>query len=379
MEEKFCQQCGARRAAGARFCVECGAGMGGAGSSFVPSFPMERYAPLFVAGVLAVVAAVVIQVGALNARPAPSVPGRGGGASSTGALPQGHPPIKVEDDVRRQIAALAAEAQAKPEDTALWKKLGDLQYRAAQTERSFLSDARLTFEHVVGKSPQDVEALRSLGNIAYDLQEPPKAIDYYEKALALQPNDLNVATDLGTMYLAVKDTTNAIRWYEKVVAADPTFFQAQFNLAVAYRDSGQREKELDALARAQRVAPDEEVREEIGRILQRVSAPAAAADDASGSRAGAAGGFKEAVESIFRTHPIMESRIDRIDWPAENTARVLLREFPMEQMPEDMKDVFRNKLLAGLQQKKSAFPTAGPVRVDLVDSGSGEVMMSLSD
>lgn len=382
MEERFCQQCGAKRAEGAHFCIECGASVGKAGAAFGRGFPMDRYAPLLVVGVLAIVAGVVIQVGMLNARPSPSLPARGGGGSgggaSTGTLPQGHPPIKVEDTVRQKIAALAADAAAKPEDTALWKDLGEMQYSAGQVERTYLSEAQLTFEHVVEKNPQDLDALRSLGNIAYDKQEPQKAIGYYEKVLAQRPDDLSVATDLGTMYLAVKDMANAIRVYEKVLAMDGTFFQAQFNLAVAYRNSGQKEKEMAALTRAQQIAPDAETREEIGRILQRVSAAAAPGDDRPASAPAAGGGFKDAVESIFRSHPILEARIDRIDWSGEN-AKVLLRDFPMEQMPDDMKDVFRQKLLGNLKEKKSAFQVAGPVQVDLVDSASGEVMMTLGE
>ncbi len=47
-------------------------------------------------------------------------------------------------------------------------------------------------------NPNNAEVLVQLGNLYYDGQSFPQAIDYYEKALKIQPNNADVRTDLGT-------------------------------------------------------------------------------------------------------------------------------------------------------------------------------------
>ncbi len=38
-------------------------------------------------------------------------------------------------------------------------------------------------------NPNDFDTLDKIGNLYYDSQAYPQAIDYYEKALAVQPNN----------------------------------------------------------------------------------------------------------------------------------------------------------------------------------------------
>ena len=47
-----------------------------------------------------------------------------------------------------------------------------------------------------------------------------------------------VTTDLGTMYLYTGQVDRAIALYQSVLAQQPGFFQAHFNLGVAYQEKG---------------------------------------------------------------------------------------------------------------------------------------------
>src|SRR5262249_3437803 len=49
-------------------------------------------------------------------------------------------------------------------------------------------------------NPKDLNTLTQLGNLYYDGQAYPQAIEYYTKALQVNPKNPDVITDLGTAY-----------------------------------------------------------------------------------------------------------------------------------------------------------------------------------
>ncbi len=59
-------------------------------------------------------------------------------------------------------------------------------------------------------NPNDAATLIKLGNLYYDGQAYPQAIEYYEKSLAIQPNNADVRTDLGTSYWYTGNADQAI-------------------------------------------------------------------------------------------------------------------------------------------------------------------------
>ena len=70
-------------------------------------------------------------------------------------------------------------------------------------------------------NPQDFETLRQLGNLYYDGQAFPQAIEYYNKALAVDPKNPDVITDLGTAYWYSGDPDKALADFDKSLAIRP--------------------------------------------------------------------------------------------------------------------------------------------------------------
>lgn len=379
MAQGFCSNCGAKLATAARFCVECGTSLGGTGTPWY-EFIYGRYAPAILLAVTILVGGVVIWVGSLVAPPPPRIPGREAGApagagSAGVTLPQGHPPIALPKEVREKIQQKAAAAKDKPDDLDLWIELGAMQYEASEIEPRYVDEAVATFSHVVEKDPNNLKALRSLGNLLYDSNQADRAIAFFERYLALRPNDSEVQTDMATMYLGKKDVAKAIALYQQVLAADPTFFQAQFNLAIAYRESGDPHQELAALEKARDLAPNDDAGRQVEMIIARVKArPTAGAAPATVT----GGGFAADVEAFFRTNQVLGPKLDHIDWMDARTAKVLLREFPMDNMPEDMRAAFAERIRTSLQETKARYQMADAVRVDLVDAASGRVMTTVT-
>lgn len=347
--------------------------MGGGARPARTAWGIERLAPAFVFGSVLLVAGVAIWLGTRSALPPATVPS-GGGSPNAAALPEGHPPVGVPDDVRKVLERMAESAKAKPDDVELWKQLGFAQYRAGQVEPSYLDDAAKTYEHVLELRPEDPDALRALGNVAYDHEAPQQATEYYKRYLEQRPDDAFVLTDLGTMYLALQRVDEAIQTYQEVLAADPAFFQAKFNLAIAYRAAGDSDKAVEAMREARDVAPDDATRKRVEELLAHVAgAPAAAAAE------GAPSGLQADVEAIFRSHPIVGPKLDRIDWEGDRVVRVVLRDFPMDGMPPMVRQRFTDRIRTGLQESKAKHGTSDEMRVELVDAATGRVMETVAE
>jgi len=380
MTTRFCTQCGAKLLPDARFCAACGRPVNGALGATRRRFPLDRWAPLLVVGTVLVVAGTAVLVGARSAPPPNAPPPRGGGQMNAQAMPEGHPPVEIPDDVRKVITKLADAAKGRPDDLEAWQQLGFVQYRAGQVDAAYLTDAEATYKHVLELQPDNLDALRVLGNIAFDRDAPERAMDYYRRYLKLKPDDLSVQTDLGTMLLSSKQVDAALKAYQDVLAKDPKFFQAQFNLAIAYRAAGDDAKAVAALQHAREIADDDATRQRVDALLARLKG-GAAPEAASGEAAGGGGGgdVHADVEAIFRSHPIVGPKLDRIDWPSPDRARVLLREFPMEGMPPMVRDKFTERIRSGIRDSRSRYQIGTPITVELVDAASGRVMATVTE
>ncbi len=372
MKERYCSQCGAEILPGARYCAGCGRRLGTAQSG--TSYRTPWAIPVATLAVAALGAAV----GAIFPVRPPSVPG----AERQAAIPPGHPPLEIPAEVKRAIAEVRRQADAAPEDLELWTRLAGMQYRAGQFDSVYLEQAEASYRHVLERDPKNLEALRNLGNIAYDRNRHAEAIEFYQRYLAEKPDDLNVQTDMATMYLARGDAEAAIRGYEKVLAAKPDQFQALFNLGIAHSSRGELEQAMAALGKARSAAPDELARRAVDQVMARVragsSAPGRGKD---GSREGSKrqDPLRAAIESVFRTHPVIAAKLQSIEWTAERKARVVVRDFPMEQMPAEVRQQFTLRLQEKIREAKGAHGEHGPVVVEIVDAGSLAVMETISN
>jgi tetratricopeptide (TPR) repeat protein len=77
--------------------------------------------------------------------------------------------------------------------------------------------------------PNDPQLLYNIGNIYYDTQSYPEAIQYYERSLAQNPKATDVRTDMGTAYFYSGDPDKALAEFEVVLKENPTHANALFN------------------------------------------------------------------------------------------------------------------------------------------------------
>ncbi len=393
---RFCSGCGERLGASARFCPSCGQAVAEQPPAAAAGFRDQLPGLVVLAFFLFAGLAVWVRVLEPNERIS-SAPGRGAppaaGTAGGGEMPTDHPPVGLPDEAKRFVTQLAEKAAAAPSDVAAWKSLAQVQARAAEMDPSYGSQALDSWKHVLSLAPDDGEAIRGIGNVYYDQQKFDAAAAEYERYLEKHGDDPSVRTDLATAYLYQRQVDRAVAAYQQVIAASPDFLQAHFNLGLAYEAKGDRDKALAELDKARELAKDDETRTRIERVkTQLVSTPvgtaaAGMANTGAAPGAGAPGAaaplptgsdFPSQVEAQLRAHAILGPKIQRIEWPAPERARVLVAEFPMQSMPEFARTAFRTRLETILGDAKSKFGVSEPRTIEIADAASGTVMETVT-
>jgi cytochrome c-type biogenesis protein CcmH/NrfG len=115
------------------------------------------------------------------------------------------------------VASPGAEASAQPTPAQMQKM--------ADTQAAPLIEKLKT-------APDNADLLQSVGNVYYDAQLFPTAIDYYYRALKVQPANTGVRTDMATAYWYTGDADAAIAEFQKSLTYDPNKANTLFNLGI---------------------------------------------------------------------------------------------------------------------------------------------------
>jgi cytochrome c-type biogenesis protein CcmH/NrfG len=107
---------------------------------------------------------------------------------------------------------------------------GPQQQQQAAAKEAMLAQAIAPLLEAVNKNPNDYDSLVKLGDLFYDGQQFPKAIEYYSRALAIHPENPDVRTDMGTAYWYSGDADKAIGELQASLKYRPSHPQTLFNL-----------------------------------------------------------------------------------------------------------------------------------------------------
>jgi tetratricopeptide (TPR) repeat protein len=92
------------------------------------------------------------------------------------------------------------------------------------------------YRDILARDPKNAQAAVKAGNLLYDAQRYPEAIEFYRQAFALLPRDINVSTDLGTALWYSGRADDALAQYEQSLAIDAAHAQTLFNVGVVRAD-----------------------------------------------------------------------------------------------------------------------------------------------
>ncbi len=376
----FCPECGSAVQPGARFCVNCGQQLSATAPERAPTRISRAFAAVFLGVVVAGLAVAVVLVQRHRSETA-----RQQSAQTSENLPPGHPRIELPAKARDFINKLQAQAKSQPRDVALWDRLGTVALRAAYFDPSYYPMASEAYAHVLEIDPENLEALRGIGNLNYDRQKYDEAIAAYEHYLKHKPDDPDVQTDLGTMYLYTGNADQAISRYRKALSLKPDFFDAYFNMGVAYGALNDAAQARSALGQALKLAPDQQTKSKVNELLANLgAAPPGAGGAVANASAGQtapsapANSFQGQIESVVRGLPFAGPKVQSVRWDAKNKATVLMNDFPMDAMPPFARRKFLDDLGSGIADAKKQYHFQGPFELQIADASSGQVMETVT-
>jgi tetratricopeptide (TPR) repeat protein len=181
-----------------------------------------------------------------------------GSDASGGAPAAGGPPAEVMAVIEKAKKE-PGNAEAQVQAAALYSQIGRYQQALELYEKAYKI------------KPNNLDVLRGLGNVSFDLKKYPEAERWYQQALKVKPDDANIRTDLGlTFYLREpRDLDRAIAIYKEVLQGSPRHEQALQNLTQALLAKGDRQGARAALAQLQQVNPGNQAIDQFHAALEK--------------------------------------------------------------------------------------------------------------
>lgn len=304
----------------------------------------------------------------------------------------------------QQAAALKQKVDEDPKNTVSRLKFArQLLTEGAETRSGgLLMSALKEYQEVLELQPSNTEAMVSIAKLCLEQGIFDKAADYYRRYLNEQPEDLQARTDLGLALIQMELPEDAIAELDKVLAKRGEFFPALLAMALAKRMQGDIPGAKVVAQKALASAPNEEGKMVVDKFLARLDKPQQEHDhEHSGKPTGAAHASDHplpdstnteraqiapvtapaedqtlspamAVERFFRGHSIVGRKVTRISWPSGKSARVEVRDFPVQAMPEFARRKFEatiQGLLAGVVEVEE---------IELVDADTGVELLRVS-
>jgi len=121
-------------------------------------------------------------------------------------------------------------------------------------------------------NPKNPDLLASIGNVYYDAQQYPIAVEYYTRTLKLKPADDAVRTDMATAYWYMGNADSAIAEFNKALVYKPTNPNTLFNLGIVkWKGKMDASGAADAWKRLLAANPNYEGKDKVERMLAEIN------------------------------------------------------------------------------------------------------------
>jgi cytochrome c-type biogenesis protein CcmH/NrfG len=121
-------------------------------------------------------------------------------------------------------------------------------------------------------NPKNPDLLASIGNVYYDAQQYPTAVEYYTRTLKLKPSDTSVRTDMATAYWYMGNADSAIAEFNKALVYEPNNPNTLFNLGIVkWKGKMDASGAADAWKRLLAANPNYEGKDKVEQMLAQLN------------------------------------------------------------------------------------------------------------
>ncbi len=148
------------------------------------------------------------------------------------------------DSAAKELNDLQQAVWQNPEDPQAYVRLGNAYARRQQYEKAVDS-----YEKALALNPQSgMTVYPALGAAYFNRKQYPEALEYFKKSLEFSPDDSLRFYDIGNVYLQLEKCDLAIDAYIQAIANSTAFEEAYYNLAICYIRTGQKAKAQEIYA-----------------------------------------------------------------------------------------------------------------------------------
>lgn len=213
--------------------------------------------------------------------------------------------------------------------------------------------------------PINTDALISLADLSFNQRVFDKAAQLYQRYLNELPEDHAARSRYASSLAFVGKTDEAIAELQRVLAKDPKNFHALAYLSIAYAQVGDNAQAQEAGRKALQVAPTQEAR---ARFLEFLNSLGGTTSEQQASSQ--AGTKVDDFARLVAQNPVAGPKYVGYETPSSTEIVILLRSFPMQNMPPFAKA----KFFSGLQEKAKSIGLTGYKRVIFKDADTGQVL-----
>ena len=142
------------------------------------------------------------------------------------------------DSASKELNNLQQAVWQHPEDPQAYIKLGNAYARQQQYDKAVDS-----YEKALALNPQSgMTVYPALGAAYFNQKQYAQALDYFKKSLEFAPDDSLRFYDIGNVYLQLEKCDLAIDAYLQAIENSNAFEEAHYNLAICYIRTGQKAK-----------------------------------------------------------------------------------------------------------------------------------------
>ncbi|HVN18616.1 MAG TPA: tetratricopeptide repeat protein [Dongiaceae bacterium] len=194
---------------------------------------------------------------------------------AVGYLVRGSAPTEPTTQVR---AAGTDSSLGAPKDAAPQPTPEQLRHMADTQAEPLLKQ--------LATDPKNAALLYQIGNLYYDAQQYPEAVNYYEKSLAIDPKATDVRTDMATAYHLMGQSDRAIQEYDAVLKIDGKHANALFNEGmVKWQDKMDLKGAIASWKKLLQAHPDYAQRDHVEKLIAQAEQHLAMQPGASGKQA----------------------------------------------------------------------------------------------
>jgi tetratricopeptide (TPR) repeat protein len=341
----FCPSCGTTLQADSKFCSKCGLNL----ASFVPHPKVSLKSKI----IIGIIGLILFLIGWFSQE---SLIGK----APTEAF-KGEEAKPAEDEkLEPSLQALKDQALKNPKDKSGWGV-----FARALTEKLTLENSPkiLVFEaigalrQILDIDPKDKEALLIMAEISFQQQAFAKSAEFYQKYLEIVPDDLDMRARLASSLSFVGKFEESLKELDKVLQANPKHFHALAYSAVTYAGMGNKDKAKELGDKALEVAPSNEAKERLAQFLSSLDKNEETQQQPPQQQS-AESTFDPLVQIVIdqvKNNPVAGKKFVTATMESNDTLKISLDNFPMEQMPPFVREKFLNTI------KEKAFLQGSPL------------------